>query len=73
MLKNFIQLIQKVGHIPNGNRIYYNRRSQPPLFIAMFQAYFDVTNDEAFLQENIEYLDKEFAYWMANRTTIGKI
>ena len=67
MLQNFVQLIQHVGHIPNGNRIYYNRRSQPPLFIAMVQIYFEATNNETFIQENIEYLDKEFDYWMTNR------
>ena len=28
MLENFAELIAKLGHIPNGNRIYYNRRSK---------------------------------------------
>ena len=91
MLENFAELIAKLGHIPNGNRIYYNRRSkihfdkyfyqidfvctymywlaQPPLFITMVHLYYEATKDDAFLRENIEYLDKEFKYWMANRTT----
>jgi len=68
MLINFVKLIKDIGHIPNGNRIYYNRRSQPPLFISMVQAYFEATHDEKFIEENIEYLDKEFQFWMANRT-----
>ena len=42
MLQNFVQLIQAVGHIPNGNRIYYTRRTQPPLFISMVEAYYEV-------------------------------
>ena len=42
MLQNFVQLIQTVGHIPNGNRIYYTRRTQPPLFISMVEAYYEV-------------------------------
>ena len=42
MLQNFVQLIQAFGHIPNGNRIYYTRRTQPPLFISMVDAYYEV-------------------------------
>ena len=69
MLKNFVQLVEDFGLVPNGNRIYYSKRSQPPLFIAMVQLYFEATNDKAFLQGNIDVLDKEFEYWIANRTT----
>lgn len=42
MLGNFVQLIKDIGHIPNGNRIYYYRRTQPPLFISMVDAYYKV-------------------------------
>lgn len=42
MLENFAHLIRILGHIPNGNRIYYNRRSQPPLFISMVDEYHKV-------------------------------
>ena len=42
MLENFSSLISKLGHIPNGNRIYYNRRTQPPLFISMVDEYYKV-------------------------------
>ena len=69
MLKNFVQLVKDFGLVPNGNRIYYSKRSQPPLFIAMVELYFEATNDEAFLRGNIDVLDKEFEYWIANRTT----
>ena len=42
MLYNFAHLIQTYGMVPNGNRIYYTTRSQPPLFIPMVWAYFQV-------------------------------
>lgn len=32
MVANFAYLIDKYGHIPNGNRTYYLSRSQPPFF-----------------------------------------
>ena len=33
MLDNFAYLIRTIGHIPNGNRYYYEGRSQPPFFV----------------------------------------
>ena len=34
-LNNFSTLIDRYGHIPNGNRTYYLSRSQPPFFAQM--------------------------------------
>ena len=44
MLQNFVDLIEDLGFIPNGNRIYYTRRSQPPVFISMVDEYVKVRN-----------------------------
>ena len=35
-------MIEIYGMIPNGNRVYYTRRSQPPMFIAMVDEYYKV-------------------------------
>ena len=43
MLENFAGLIDKFGLIPNGNRVYYTRRTQPPLFITMVDEYYQVS------------------------------
>jgi alpha,alpha-trehalase len=67
MLENFSQLVDKFGLIPNGNRVYYKRRSQPPLFVSMVEEYFNATNDITFLNENLPRLDREFAFWRENR------
>ena len=42
MLYNFSTLVSLYGMIPNGNRVYFTRRSQPPLFISMVDAYYEV-------------------------------
>ena len=42
MLYNFSSLIDSYGMIPNGNRIYFGKRSQPPLFISMVDAFYEV-------------------------------
>jgi alpha,alpha-trehalase len=49
MLENFAGLIEKYGMIPNGNRVYYTRRTQPPLFIAMVDEYYKVTEFTRYL------------------------
>lgn len=39
MLENFFSLIDRFGFVPNGGRIYYLGRSQPPLLAMMCQRY----------------------------------
>ncbi|CAL8082201.1 unnamed protein product [Orchesella dallaii] len=67
MLSNFLEMVNQLGYVPNGGRIYF-RRSQPPLLIPMFKLYTDATNDTDFVAKNIHLLDKEFRFWMENRT-----
>lgn len=67
MIENLLYLVKKFGHVPNGSRVYYIRRSQPPLLTKMVDQYLTYTNDYQFLRENIETLDKELNYWLQNR------
>ncbi|KAJ0176989.1 hypothetical protein K1T71_006998 [Dendrolimus kikuchii] len=64
MIENLIELLNKIGHIPNGSRWYYQERSQPPLLSAMIYRYYENTNDDKFLKENVEALEKEIYYWL---------
>lgn len=66
MLQNFLSIVDRYGFIPNGGRIYYLGRSQPPLLIPMVKAYVDATNDEEFIKSSVATLDMEFQYWMNN-------
>jgi len=68
MLGNFFSIVESYGCIPNGGRIYYSKRSQPPLLIPMMKSYLDATNDVKFLKANIDIMEKEFQYWMTNHT-----
>ncbi|XP_053404626.1 trehalase-like isoform X2 [Mercenaria mercenaria] len=68
MLENFISLVKRYGMVPNGNRIYYTRRSQPPFLIPMVDLYIEATNDIDFLRESIPYLADEYKFWMTNRS-----
>ncbi|XP_013143015.1 PREDICTED: trehalase-like [Papilio polytes] len=68
MIENLIQLLKKLGHIPNGSRIYYEQRSQPPLLSAMVSLYIQRTKDLAFLKANSEVLQYELEYWLETQT-----
>ncbi len=63
MTQNFADIIDKYGHIPNGNRKYYLSRSQPPLFACMV----DLIAKKKGIGEALKFLpqvEKEYAYWM---------
>ncbi|XP_028722233.2 trehalase isoform X1 [Peromyscus leucopus] len=68
MLQNFLDLVKTYGHIPNGGRVYYLQRSQPPLLTLMMDLYVTHTQDVSFLQENIGTLASELDFWTVNRT-----
>ncbi|XP_045693512.1 trehalase-like [Phyllostomus hastatus] len=67
MLQNFLDLVQIYGHVPNGARVYYLQRSQPPLLTLMMDRYVTYTNDTAFLRDNIGTLALELDFWTKNR------
>jgi alpha,alpha-trehalase len=60
MLDNFAYLIQTIGRIPNGNRNYYEGRSQPPFFSLMTEL---VNKTDTY--KNV--LEKEYQFWMTKR------
>ncbi|XP_074071309.1 trehalase [Macrotis lagotis] len=67
MLQNFLDMVEVYGHIPNGGRVYYLQRSQPPLLTRMMDRYLAHTNDLNFLGENIAILELEMDFWMNER------
>eukprot|EP00708_Paratrimastix_pyriformis_P003010 GAFH01001774.1.p1 GENE.GAFH01001774.1~~GAFH01001774.1.p1 ORF type:complete len:375 (-),score=123.60 GAFH01001774.1:163-1287(-) len=55
------------GFIPNGARIYYGGRSQPPLFTQIVWLYYNATGDLDLVRQALPYLDREYAWWMSKR------
>lgn len=68
MVLNFAQLIQDLGHIPNGNRTYYMSRSQPPFFALMVNLLAEAKNDKRVIVQFLPQLQQEYQYWMAAAT-----
>lgn len=68
MIDNFLEFVDTYGFIPNGARIYYLNRSQPPFLVEMIKAYYNATGDEDYVKQALPTLDKEYEFWMKNKT-----
>ncbi|KAG8838324.1 hypothetical protein FRB91_007695, partial [Serendipita sp. 411] len=67
-LQNFMDEIERFGFIPNGGRIYYLNRSQPPVFIGMVLSYYNATKDDATLERALPIMERELEWWSNNRS-----
>lgn len=67
MLENFLSLVERYGFVPNGSRVYYLNRSQPPLLAMMVGLYIENTNDVDWLRQHIDVVEKELTWWLNNR------
>jgi alpha,alpha-trehalase len=68
MIENFLDLVEQFGFVPNGARIYYLNRSQPPLLTLMVKTYVEYTNDTEILDRALPLLEKELDFWRNNHT-----
>ncbi|KAJ7258778.1 Six-hairpin glycosidase-like protein [Mycena haematopus] len=67
-IQNFMDEIERFGFIPNGGRIYYLNRSQPPLFIQMLARYVAASNDTSILTRALPLAERELDFWQTKRT-----
>ena len=71
MINNFAFLIDKYGHIPNGNRSYYLSRSQPPFFCMMVELLGGIKGNAVY-KKYLPQMQKEYDYWMEGASTLKK-
>lgn len=72
MLDNFSYLIDQIGFIPNGNRIYYITRSQPPFFAAMIDLVCRFKNDYKWGLKYLKQLEAEYNFWCGDLSKKGE-
>lgn len=72
MVKNFAQLIDEIGFIPNGNRTYYLGRSQPPYFSYMVEALAEKKGDDRILTQYLPEMMREYSFWMKGAKTLDE-
>lgn len=63
MVDNFSYLIDTMGFIPNGNRTYYQGRSQPPFYSLMVKL-LEEGKGKGTLMKYRPYLLREYQFWM---------
>lgn len=66
-LQNFMDEIETFGFIPNGGRIYYLNRSQPPVFIQMLSRYVAASGDNSILARALPLAERELTWWADHR------
>ncbi|WP_406854557.1 alpha,alpha-trehalase TreF [Alsobacter sp. KACC 23698] len=64
MVENVSDLIERYGHMPNGNRSYYLTRSQPPFFALMVAMVAGLGDHAAVHRRYLPALEREYAFWM---------
>jgi alpha,alpha-trehalase len=73
LVENLLHLCSVYGFVPNGNRIYYTTRSQPPLLSDMVRVVYNALSRQsgpgarAFLESALPVLEKEYRFWSNNR------
>lgn len=64
IVENLLDSVRRFGFVPNGTRVYYLDRSQPPLLTDMVMAIYAETGDQAWLQQVLPVLEVEYNFWM---------
>lgn len=68
MIENMGHLVDQFGYIPNGNRVYYLNRSQPPLLTWCLHTYYEATGDKDFVLAGIKWLEKEIQFFQSKKS-----
>mmetsp|Transcript_56021 Transcript_56021/g.126007 ORF Transcript_56021/g.126007 Transcript_56021/m.126007 type:complete len:561 (+) Transcript_56021:67-1749(+) len=70
IVQAMLDVVKEYGFYPNGGRIYYLDRSQPPLLAAMVREVYRVTQDRGWLAAAVPVLEKEHEFWMQPHHTV---
>ncbi|MFT5756821.1 MAG: alpha,alpha-trehalase [Alteromonadaceae bacterium] len=72
IMSNFLDLQNRYGCIPNGNRSYYLSRSQPPILGLMVDLVLPLKqNEKQFIAEHIEGIESEYKFWMRGQELLS--
>ncbi|WP_336035817.1 trehalase family glycosidase [Halobacterium yunchengense] len=71
MVENVASLVDRFGFVPLGNRVYYDSRSQLPLFYRMLRILERERGFDA-VAPFVDALETEYAFWMDGRERVGR-
>lgn len=64
--------VSRFGYVPNGNRVYYLNRSQPPLLTWCLAAYYEATGDKEFVLVGARWFEREYEFFRSHKYVILK-
>jgi len=67
---NLLYLVTTYGFVPNGARVYYLNRSQPPLLSSCVTTVYEATKDVTWLRQALPLLVEEYAYLTRSERTV---
>jgi alpha,alpha-trehalase len=67
---NLLYMVTTYGFVPNGARVYYLNRSQPPLLSSCVAEVFQATRDVEWLRQALPLLVQEYAYLTRSERTV---
>eukprot|EP00898_Chlorokybus_atmophyticus_P005456 jgi/Chlat1/5911/Chrsp4S06406 len=70
VLSNLLSVVRQYGFVPNGSRVYYLNRSQPPLLSSTVLEYYQYTDDIDLVREALPLLQEEYAYWTRGKKLV---
>ena len=75
VVRNLLYLVVQFGFVPNGNRVYYLNRSQPPVLAeavnAVFERLTSAEDKRKWLLEAVPILEREYETFMECRRAPG--
>eukprot|EP00877_Chromochloris_zofingiensis_P005742 jgi/Chrzof1/15169/Cz09g30050.t1 len=63
LVQNLLYMLNEIGFVPNGARVYYLNRSQPPLLSGMVRSVVEAGNDTELMAAALPLLIREHHYW----------
>ncbi|AGN00075.1 trehalase [Salinarchaeum sp. Harcht-Bsk1] len=72
MIENVASLLDRFDFVPLGNRVYYDSRSQVPLFYRMLRI-LERERGPAAVEPYLDALQTEHAYWMDGSDLVGSV
>ncbi len=68
-VNNVLFLVDRLGFVPNSNRLDMTNRSQPPYLCMMVQDIYDKTRNKEWLKTAYPLISKEYDFWITKRNT----
>jgi alpha,alpha-trehalase len=62
-------LVDRLGFVPNSNRLDMTNRSQPPYLCMMVKDIYDATGNKEWLRTAYPLISKEYEFWITKRST----